>query len=421
MTDSQKIELRISAVQQRLREIAQLEGTAYSEEIRAENLGLQAEFGQLEERKRASLIAEGAAETRAQELHQPDAEHRERLELRSKARLTNYLLSAAKGQMISGVEAELSAAAGVGGIPLELWEVRQPETRAVTESPGTVGINLDTIRPAVFANSIAPKLGIEMPMVPSGTYASATISQSQTAEAKDKGADAAATAGTFRVATASPKRISARLELTLEDIAQVGQENFESVLRQNTSLVLSDELDKQAINGNGTSPNLAGIFQGLTTPTAMLTDVADFDAFVAQFANGIDGLWAEDTKSVAIVAGVDAYKLSAKTFRDATADLGSMAFSDYAREHFGGWWTNKRMPAAVSTVQQAILYRMGRSMQGGAGAMRTAVIPYWNEVSIDDIYSGSASGTRSFTLHVLIGDVIIVQDDAYAQVQFKVA
>ena len=33
----------------------------------------------------------------------------------------------------------------------------------------------------------------------------------------------------------APKRISARLELTLEDIAQVGQENFEAVLRQNTS------------------------------------------------------------------------------------------------------------------------------------------------------------------------------------------
>ena len=223
MTDSQKIELRISAVQQRLREIAQLEGDTYTEGIQTENRELQKEFGQLEERKRASLIAEGAAETRAQELHQPDSEARERIELRSKARLTNYLLSAAKGQMISGVEAELSAAAGVGGIPLELWETRQPETRAVTESPGTVGVNLDTIRPAVFANSIAPKLGIEMPMVPSGTYASATISQSQTAAAKDKGADAAATAGTFRVATASPKRISARLELTLEDIAQVGK------------------------------------------------------------------------------------------------------------------------------------------------------------------------------------------------------
>ena len=44
MTDSQKIELRISAVQQRLREIAQLEGDTYSEEVQIENRELQKEF-----------------------------------------------------------------------------------------------------------------------------------------------------------------------------------------------------------------------------------------------------------------------------------------------------------------------------------------------------------------------------------------
>ena len=61
----------------------------------------------------------------------------------------------------------------------------------------------------------------------------------------------------------------------------------------------------------------------------------------------------------------------------------------------GGLWTNKRMPAVDAMVQQAILYRMGRSfLQGGNGAMRTAVCPHWNEISIDDIYSGSAKGER---------------------------
>ena len=49
--------------------------------------------------------------------------------------------------------------------------------------------------------------------------------------------------------------------------------------------------------------------------------------------------------------------------------------------------------------------------------MRTAVCPHWNMISIDDIYSGSASGTRHFTMHVLLlGDVILVQPDAYQQV-----
>ena len=92
----------------------------------------------------------------------------------------------------------------------------------------------------------------------------------------------------------------------------------------------------------------------------------------------------------------------------------------------GGFWTNKRMPDAatyltVTNVQQAILYRMGRSMMGGSGGMRTAVCPHWNEISIDDIYTGSASGQRFFTLHVLLGDVILVQPDAYEQVAFRVS
>ena len=57
----------------------------------------------------------------------------------------------------------------------------------------------------------------------------------------------------------------------------------------------------------------------------------------------------------------------------------------------------------------------------GEGYMRTAVCATWNEISIDDIYSGSASGERFFTMHVLLSDVIVVQPDAYAQVQFKVS
>ena len=64
---------------------------------------------------------------------------------------------------------------------------------------------------------------------------------------------------------------------------------------KNLSLVLSDELDKQAINGDGSAPNLAGVFQGLTDPTDP-TAVADFDSFAAAHADGVDGLWANTIK-----------------------------------------------------------------------------------------------------------------------------
>ena len=58
---------------------------------------------------------------------------------------------------------------------------------------------------------------------------------------------------------------------------------------------------------------------------------------------------------------------------------------------------------------------------GGSEMIRTAVCPHWGEVVIDDVYSGSGKGERYFTAHVFLGDVILVQQDAYAQVAFRVS
>ena len=286
-------------------------------------------------------------------------------------------------------------------------------------------MNLDPIRPAIFANSIAPKLGIQMPRVASGTYATGTISTSQSAAALAKSGEAMGVAGAITVATATPKRVSARLELTLEDIAAVGQQNFESILRENLALALSDELDDQAINGDGQAPNLAGMFQALTDPNDPAAGIATFDSFVAAFAGGVDGLWAAMAKEVGIVVNPETYQLSLQAFRDPSTGTaggrGDMSFADYAMQHFGGWWTNARMPDTDAHIAQAILYRKGRSAMGASAGMRTAVCPHWNVIDIDDIYSGSAKGERYFTMHVLLGDVILVQPDAYAQVAFRVS
>ena len=429
----------MTAAQKRLRELRERQSKErgrmaelavvdeLKDEQRAELDTIEKGTPDLERQIRAATVAmdteSEAAETRT--AYNPDAEQRERIELRSKASLSTFLRCALSGQQVSGAEAELRAAAGVNGIPLELWDV-PTEQRAATEAPGTTGVNLDRIRPAVFANSIAPRLGIEMPRVELGTYASATINAPLTATARVKGADADATAATFTVTAVTPKRISARLSIQAEDVAAVGQANFESILRENLALVLSDELDDQAINGDGTAPNLTGIFERLGDPTAAPTAVADFDAFAAAHAGGIDGLWSNGLKDVSIVCGPATMALSARTFQTSASFKGEMSAAAYAANETGGWWTNKRMPAAgtfqtIDDVQQAILYRKGRSMMGGAGAMRTAVCPHWNEISIDDIYSGSASGTRHFTMHVLLGDVIMVQPAAYEQIAFRLA
>ncbi len=50
-----------------------------------------------------------------------------------------------------------------------------------------MGVNLDVLRPYVFASSVVDKLMIEMPQVESGTYATGTISTAATADAVPKG------------------------------------------------------------------------------------------------------------------------------------------------------------------------------------------------------------------------------------------
>ena len=424
MTPAQKLQVRQAEVRARLGVISELDTDGYTGEIETEQGQLTTELRSLDSRLlAASLSAPDGTEPEQVAALGHDGDPA-RLELRSRCSVTNFVAAAVKGRSTTGAEAELAAELNLdaGHVPLELWE-SGPELRAVAGPPGTVGVNLDSIRPRVFAPSVIPKLGVEMPRVPSGTYASLTLTSEATAQARAKGAAVVGAAAAFDVTTATPKRISARLELAIEDVAAVGVANYESALRENMSLALSAELDDQGLHGDGSAPNLTGLFQRITPDPTAPTAVATFDAFIAAFAGGIDGLWATRMSEVAIVAGVETYRLSAQTFRDATGqDLGEMAFADYAMAKYGGWWTNSRMPDPVSNDQQAILYRMGRSMMGGEPGIRTAVCPVWaDSIGIDDIYSGSASGERYVTFHVLLGDVILVQPDAYAQVAFQVA
>ena len=202
------------------------------------------------------------------------------------------------------------------------------------------------------------------------------------------------------------------MSVTLEDVAQIGQDNFESALMQNTGMAISDEYDKQCVLGDGNSPNINGLLQQLAAVGDKTADVS-FALFLAQAASGIDGLWASTLADVAIVMNAECYRSSAVQFRANSSDL---SFADYARQNLGAWWCNSRMPAVASNNATCILHRMGRP-----GVM-TAVHPTWGTLSISDIYTDSASGQRHFTIHVLVGDkVLITQPAAYDRLKYKVS
>ncbi len=419
MTKVQELQIKQSEIRERINELLGLaeltdEQTAELRELATKARGLEVEY-------RAALAIEAPIEVDGNG-QAVDPEIRERLELRGRASFGGFLLAALQGRIPAGVEAEYAAACGAqaGAVPIDLWEqdrpavdTRQRETRAATSAPATgTGVTVAPIQPFVFAPSIAPRLGIDMPSVGTGGYSEMIVTRALPAAPEAKGADADDTAGELTPITANPRRISARMTVTLEDVAQIGQANFEAALRENVSMALSDEYDNQCINGDGNAPNVEGLIDQLTDP-ADPGALATFALFLKAAADQIDGLWASEMGDVGIVVNPDAYRLSAQLFRANSADL---SFSDYARQAMGAWWTNKRMPVTAGTIARGIVYRMGRM------GLRTACHPTWGTIAIDDVYSLSRSGQRHFTVHALVGDkVLLVQPAAYGLVEFKVA
>ena len=430
---------RQSKERQRMAELAR--EAELTTETRAELDAIEAGTPDLERQIRAAVVAVDAEDAEARERgnqggdrDQPDAEQRERIELRNKVRLTNYLLAANRGRRIDGAEAEYSAACGLdgGGIPVDLFgsahEQRarhraEQRVDAPTPAPGTTGINLDPIYPLIFARAVLPRLSVAMPRIGSGTFATATWDTALTATAKAKGAAQDSTAGSMAVISSGPHRVTARLSLRIEDIAEIGVENFESAARLQLMLAMSAELDRLGLVGDPatTTDEPQGLLTQQTDPTDP-TAVIDFDGFVGLAADAIDGgPWAEGLGDVKLLVNADTAKLAEKTFQSATNYKGELSAGAYLREKTGGFFSSARMPATATTIAQVLRVRASTMGLDGVDAMRLATCGVYAEVGVDDIYSSSASGIRHFTVHTLITDVLVQQSDAFERVDVKIA
>ena len=306
MINSQKLALRLSELRQKLNELSAKDELTEAEQD--EMRSLSGAYPKLEERHRAAIISESTEEAAALD-EDGDGEDRERRELRSRCKVGRYVTAALDGLPVQGPEAELSAAAGCpGSVPLELFETRREATehRAVTPAPATTDETLAPIVPAIFDRSAAAWLGIEMPMVGTGDAGYPVLSTSVTGGAVAKSAQAVETAGAFTVTMAQPRRISGAFKFTVEDAARLS--GMEAALRANIASVLSDELDKQAINGSGTGDGtLNGLLNILTDPTAPAANAESFARYVAAAASHVDGLFAVDLGGVRQLVGVQTY------------------------------------------------------------------------------------------------------------------
>ena len=181
MTRSQRAQLALSKTRTALNAILDTDPEQRSAEQTAELGTLTATAETQEAELRAALVAEPTPTVQTG-VEAMDPEQRERVELRGRSHLGAFLLAALQRRMVGGVEAEYAAAcqARAGEIPVDLFEADRPapvETRAATPAPSTgTGVTVAPVQPFVFAPSIAPRLGIDLPSVGSGGYSEMTVS-----------------------------------------------------------------------------------------------------------------------------------------------------------------------------------------------------------------------------------------------------
>ena len=420
MTDSQRFALALTECRSEYNAlVATINGLPDTEQPTAEQQGklteLRSTAAGLETRVAAATETEQRALQNAPE-HTVDGAERERRELRSRSRLGRWFEAAISGRNVSGAEAETAVAYGCpDAIPLEMFErraVAQGETRAVTSAPSTVDENLAPIVPALFDRSAASWLGVEMPVVPTGDAGYPVLSTSVTGGVVAKSAAAAETAGAFTVTMAQPRRVTGSFRFLREDAARLN--GMEAALRANIESVLSDEIDKLVINGSGTGDGaINGLLAILDNPTAPVADQETFARYVAAAASHVDGLFAVDLSGIRQLVGVATYAHMASAFR---SNNDSMTAEGFLMDRTGGVRTSRRIAAARSNIQQAIV-----RLSNPAGD-RVAVSPVWNGIElIRDNITGAGKGEIVVTGLLLMGDVVILRPGCFVQDSYRLA
>lgn len=441
MTSLQRVQLRVSEVRQRLNELGAKDRPTDDE--RSEMDKLSSEYSTLELRFRSLVLADGknakgdgkteersgGADQRTDdggEQAPVDKKAADLAKLQGRLELRNYLQAAMDSRELSGAEAEYNQERGlVGAAGVQVpWEALAPrELRAA--APGAVEERVDTVTSVgntanlptenmapilgrVFERSVAAFLGVRMPAVGVGQRNYPVMSTGVTAGMKAAGAEVDAEAATYTVTVIDPARLTARYVFRVEDLAVVA--GLEASLREDLRMAMSDQLDEQILVGNGTAPNLGGLFDddGLAAP-ADATAEAGVSDYIDLVTSQVDGVNAYATRDVRFLIGPATLRHAATKFITGT----DTSAYDKLMMLSGGVRVSARVPAVakVSAKDQQELLAM--RMNG------VAVAPMWPALSlVRDIYSGAKRGEVALTAIALYG-FKVVRANGYTRLKIQ--
>ena len=296
-----------------------------TDETRAELDTIETGTPDLERQLRAATSAVETEETEQRDAAATDnnegldAEDRERLELRKKVRMSNYIVAAVEQRAAVGPEHEYNDALGISGnrFPLEL--LAPPEQRAArTEERATTNVDVATTPRTwldrLFAETAAMELGVTMESVPTGSASYPVTTAGASAAQRQRTTDAAADAAwTIAVKELKPKRNAVRLLFSIEDAARIP--GLESALTRDLRMALTEGIDRAIFIGDsGATGNDADI-TGLTTAADVDEETLSqankllWPATVTAFMDMLDGLHASTPADLKIISSVGASRL----------------------------------------------------------------------------------------------------------------
>ena len=389
MTNLDKLVLRGSAIRTRLSELG---GDAeLTDESRFEIDALRNEYGDVERRSQALMISEDAPKI---ETH--DAS---RVELEDRSSVGEIFAATLEHRGTTGATAELQTELGVQSnqVPLSLLD-GDLEFRAVTPAPDNVGTGQSEIIPAVFPASAASFLGVYMPTVGVGESVFPILTTSATVHTPAENALAADTTGAFSSEVLTPSRLQAAFFFSREDRARFA--GMDSALRMNLSEALSDQLDKEILQGT------EGIFTGTNlSDNAAGSSATTFAEYISRFAYArVDGKYATDTSDLRLLLGSETYAHMGTAYRHQNADDLALA---RLQSITGGVRVSAHVPAAASNLQNGVIR---------LGLRRDMVAAIWEGVTlIPDEITKAANGQVVVTAIMLHGIQILRSAGFYKQ------
>ncbi len=410
MTNLQRLELRASELRQKLNDLSGL--AELSDEQRSEIDTLSIEYADVERQKRAAILAGDTPETPEPNAG-GDAETREIAELIERAEIRNYLVSAAQGNPVDGVEKELRQAilgddADETNMPIDI--LLPLETRADVSSDVAASIqhHQQNIIGRLFAETAGAYLGVQRPSVGIGETHYYALTGGTIGDVRSDSVAIDAAAATFTTKSVAPVRLTARYLFGLETTARI--RGFEEALRADIRAVLGDKLDNLALNGQAAvadvSPLIEGIIRQLTDPTDPTTE-ATWNDYLSLYPTRVDGKTSMDGSNVRLLVNPETYK-HAHGLQIATS--GELLRRELPSGRFRA---SANMPLTASTIATLLSYT--------ASARTGFVQPVWRGIQlIRDVYSKAAEGQVALTAIMLSG-AAMVDASQYRRHEVKIA